>query len=191
MEKARLKTFSLCFQTLIIQPLNPTLYAQENANQLKSYSYYLNAGVGGSWLAPNQGAISTGVSVCYFDGKNLYSIRYVRNLELKLNRGSCPSEEGVLDIGLMYGRASKSSYGVASASAGLGLVHGSRCAWDYSTGQNRYTDERFYTVGIPVEIQLSWTPTSFFGLGIIAFADLNLQQSFAGGLLSITFGSIN
>ena len=48
----------------------------------------------------------------------------------------------------------------------------------------------FYTAGIPIEAQISWIPTSFWGMGITAFANLNRRNSVVGILLSKSFGKL-
>jgi len=53
-------------------------------------------------------------------------------------------------------------------------------------------DERieFLTSGIPVEVQLFWTPLSRFGIGIVGFGNLNPEESLAGLLVTIQIGDL-
>ena len=135
---------------------------------------YLGLGVGS--LGFEAGGFSTGVGFCYQIGKNIFSLR-------ELYIGQIPSEDypfrGIGDIGFLYGRIAKASYGFASISAGISLVSGVR--------RNYYG---FFTVGIPVEAQLFWTPLAFFGIGLYGFANLNIEKSFVGALLCIQLGKL-
>ena len=106
--------------------------------------------------------------------------------------GDCPDEDEIVwDIGILYGRSSKTSYaktsyGLASVSGGISIVGVVRS--DYYGGY--YEKSTFLTIGIPIEVQLFWTPIPFLGIGIYGFANLNLEESFAGWLLCIQLGEL-
>jgi hypothetical protein len=53
---------------------------------------------------------------------------------------------------------------------------------------SKYEELNFVTAGVPIEGQLFWTPFSFWGFGICAFADLNKERSFWGALICLQFG---
>ena len=93
---------------------------------------------------------------------------------------------GIGDIGAMYGLMSRHNWGYVSASAGLAVVDGSSSP----TGYFRSTGKDFTTVGIPLEVQTFWTPTKHVGVGLIGFADANLDGSFAGVTLALQFGQL-
>jgi hypothetical protein len=79
------------------------------------------------------------------------------------------------DVGALYGRSYKSQYAMISAGGGVGYVGPSSTAG---------------TVGIPLETQIFWTPTRYFGVGVYGFGNLNTKQSFAGALLGIQLGRV-
>ena len=45
-------------------------------------------------------------------------------------------------------------------------------------------------VGLPIEAQLSWLPTTFLGVGLYGFADFNRARSFAGVTLGVQLGRV-
>lgn len=88
-------------------------------------------------------------------------------------------------IGLLYGRATSTQSFQFSAAAGLALVNGTRSEGLYGSSESVPT-----TIGIPVELQAVWEPVNFLGLGIVAFANLNPAQSFAGIMLTLQIGKL-
>ena len=135
---------------------------------------YLGFGVGS--LGFEAGGFSAGYGFCSQIGKNIFSFQLLYIEEKS-------SEDypfiGIGDIGILYGRIAKASYGFASISAGISLVQGDR----------RY-GKVFFTVGIPVEAQLFWTPPAFSGIVFYVFANLNKEKSFVGALLCIQIGKL-
>jgi len=122
------------------------------------------------------------------------SFRYLRNEEFQILGPDSPLET-VWDVGVLYGRIAKASYGFASVSAGISLVGGVRRGRYLSSsggwfGTRYFEEKNFITVGIPVEAQLFWTPLAFFGIGLYGFANLNIEKSFVGALLCIQFGKL-
>ena len=81
-----------------------------------------------------------------------------------------------MDAGLLYGRAASTNWGHASASAGL--------AWT-----DPGSDEG---LGVPVQGRVHVTPPGFpyVGLSLGVFANLNLDQPFAGVSLGLAFGDL-
>jgi hypothetical protein len=172
------------------------VYGQKTSSDSSGHFFWVNGGVGGSLvhggLGSHPGAPSFGGSLCYQSGKNLLSFRYLRNEEFQILGADSPSET-VWDVGVLYGRIAKASYGFASISAGISLVGGVRRGRYLSSsggwfGTSYYEENDFITVGIPVEAQLFWTPLPFFGIGFYGFANLNTEKSFVGALLCIQFG---
>ncbi|MGB9591901.1 MAG: hypothetical protein ACPL1K_05230 [Candidatus Kryptoniota bacterium] len=162
------------------------VYGQEISRDSSAQFFWANAGVGGSSFG-----ISPGISLSYQSGKSLVSFRYVYNKELNI-LGPWPSET-VWDIGLLYGRSAKASYGLASVSGGVSFVGGVRRGKYLSSSgwfSSRYEELPFFTVGIPVEGQLFWTPLPFLGIGFYGFANLNAEKSFIGALLCIQIGKL-
>jgi len=172
----------ICFGALISCTGDSRAYAQDTSSNTKDQHYWANIGAGFAWvhggLGEADGGVSGGISFSYQKGSSLFSIRGVENAELKLDLWgySGPPEE-VWDIGALYGRVAKASYGLASISGGIGIVGA-------SDGEGRSS----YRPGIPVEGQLFWTPSSVLGIGIYGFANLNSERSFAGALFCLQMG---
>jgi len=180
--------FLLCIGLigLILSTGGSFVYGQDISRDSSAQFFWVNGGLGASSFG-----VSPGVSVSYQSRKSLVSVRYVYNEEFQI-LGPSPSET-VWDVGVLYGRSAKVSYGLASISGGIGVVGGVRRGkYLGSSGwfSSNYEKLTFLTVGIPVESQLFWTPLSFFGIGIYGFANLNTEKSFIGGLFCIQIGKL-
>lgn len=178
---------------------NPFIFGQSITSDSSKQFFWLNGGIGVSsvhgGLGSYPGASSFGGSFCYQSDNSLHSFRYIRNEEFQLLGSDLPTET-VWDCGALYGRIAKASYGFASISCGISILGGVRRGRYLSSSGNwffatRYYDENnFITIGIPVEGQLFWMPSSFFGIGLYGFANLNNEKSFAGALLCIQLGKL-
>jgi len=96
-------------------------------------------------------------------------------------RGSATAllfDDGFGDFGLLYGRTAVSENAMLGASAGLGVVDGAHSG-SYAAGP---------TVGIPVSARAAWHPLPVIGLGTYLFGNLNLEQPFAGLVLTVNLG---
>jgi hypothetical protein len=164
--------------------------------KLEKADFWFNAGVGagivnggfGSNNADNFDGPSFGLSYSTRKNKGLISIRFIYNEEMIFFKVS--PLENLWDMGVLYGRIARRSYGFASISGGLGLVGGvHRGSFinlsDYTI---RYEKHTYNTFGIPFESQLFWTPSPFVGFGIYGFANVNPEKSFFGGLFCIQLG---
>jgi hypothetical protein len=175
----------ILFGALISCPGDSPSYAQDTSGNTKDQHYWVNigggfAGVHGG-LGEDDGGVSGGMGFSYQNGSSLFSIRGVENEEFKLDLwGYSGPPEKVWDIGALYGRVAKASYGLASISAGVGIV-----------GASNGEGNSSYRPGIPVEGQLFWTPSSVLGFGICGFADFNSKKSFAGVLFCLQIGLLN
>jgi hypothetical protein len=172
----------ICLGALILFPGDSHSYAQDTSSNIEEHHFWANMGGGGSWvhggLGEDEGGISGGMSFSYQKGSNLFSIRGVVNEEFKLDLwGYSGPPEAVWDVGALYGRIAKASWGLASISGGVGIV-----------GASEYEGVTSYRLGIPVEGQLFWTPTSILGIGIYGFANLNSKKSFIGALACVQIG---
>jgi hypothetical protein len=159
------------------------LFGQADSSGRKDRYLWVNCGVGGSSVQGGFGnestkGVSIGMSLSYLADGALYSIRGTVNSDFKLNLfGHNEPSENVWDFGALYGRALKKSYGMASISAGVGLVGGS--------ANNRSSSLH---PGIPFEAQLYFTPMPTIGFGISGFANLNSYKSFSGVLICFQYG---
>ncbi len=79
------------------------------------------------------------------------------------------------DVGALYGRSYKTQYAMISGSAGVAYVGPS---------------EQAGTIGLPLETQIFWTPTQYFGIGIYGFGNINSKGSFGGALLGLQIGRV-
>jgi hypothetical protein len=155
------------------------VYGQKTSSDSSGHFKWVNLGLGVGSLGFEAGGFSAGGGLCDQIGKNIFSFR-VLSIE-EISSEDYPFR-GIGDIGFLYGRIAKASYGFSSISAGISLVGGGR--------RHNYGDEQFVTVGIPVEAQLFWTPLAFFGIDLYGFANLNIEKSFVGALLCIQFGTL-
>jgi hypothetical protein len=168
-------------------------------SKLEKADFWFNAGVGACMVSGGFGNNSAD----YFDGpslgmsfstrknKGLVSFRFLYNEEMIFLRTS--PLEMVWDVGVLYGRIARTSYGFASISGGFGLVGGVRRGsfTDLSNYTFHYEKHSYNTIGIPFEGQLFWTPYHFIGFGIYGFANINPEKSFFGGLFCIQLGRHN
>ncbi|OGC85459.1 MAG: hypothetical protein A2142_08440 [candidate division Zixibacteria bacterium RBG_16_48_11] len=174
----------ICLGALTLLPTHSHSYAQDTSNNTKEQHYWVNLGGGFGWvhggLGGDPAGVSGGLSLSYSKGSSLFSIRGVVNEEFKLDLwGYSGPPESVWDVGVLYGRIAKASSGLASISAGVSIVGASL---DEGTLPLR--------LGIPIEGQLFWTPTSVVGIGIYGFANWNSEKSFLGALLSLQIGKL-
>lgn len=172
----------MCVVALVLSTWSQVIYAQDTSNHGKAKHYWVNAGFGFSSPQFRDGIpFSMGMSFSYQTGKSLISLRSVYNIDVSFNifGGPPPLAETAWDIGVLYGRIAKASYGFASISGGVSIVGGLRAE-----------EGSFLNAGIPIEGQLFWTPTSLVGVGIYGFANLNKERSFAGALLCIQIGKL-
>jgi len=135
--------------------------------------FWLNGGLGVGASEKREG-IALGANFSYQRNQHLFSLRTALFAEFELfGQGG-----GFVDAGLLYGRIAKGDYGFASISGGPGIVHGNP------------NSEEVTTIGLPLETQLFFTPFSFLGIGFTGFANINPQEPFYGGLVSVQIGKL-
>lgn len=150
---------------LIIFPgTNYSLYAQPNPEAKLPY-IWLNIGLG---RGSDGGAGGLNLSIQPQSMRLLCTLRYCFTAEI---------DTDIRDVGVLVGYSSKrpGSRGYYSIGAGLGIVSGTT------------VDKTF---GVPVEVQLFYTPLSFAGIGLQGFADFNKEETFYGVLLCLQFGKL-
>lgn len=142
--------------------------AQDNPPSRSERHWWFNAGLGwGQYDATGELSIAT-------QSRSLIlSCRLAFSTEFSMFDGS---SSGVFDTGILVGYGSKRpqliNYSIA---AGLALASGH----DFGP-----------TIGLPVEAQVSVTPTSFMGVGITGFLDVNKDKTFYGLLICLQFGNL-
>lgn len=117
----------ICLGAFTLFPTDSPSYAQDTSTNTEEHQFWVNLGAGGSWvqhgLGEDKGGMSAGMSLSYRKGSSLFSVRGVENAEFKLDLwGYSGPPESVWDIGALYGRIAKASWGPASISAGVGIV---------------------------------------------------------------------
>ena len=137
----------------------------------------MNFGIGSGSVGEESVAIAANIS--YQFSKNLLSLRTVGNFEWF---GKSMSERGFL-----YGRTLKQNSLFVSVGAGFALVEGSI---SHGLFYNKEAEKIGPTIGIPLEAQLFWRPSSFLGIGLYGFANLNPAESFYGFTLNLQIGKL-
>ncbi len=153
----------------------------------ESSRYWVNAGFG----AASTG-IGAGASISVPAGRTLFTLRVAYTEEFKII-GPSP-KENAWDIGFLAGYLAENENGILSGSAGLSLVSVQRRGeFLGSSGMfsSDYSSDIRTTVGIPLEIQLIWTPIEFLGIGIDGFGNLNPEKSYAGVMLMLRVGRLH
>ena len=146
-------------------------YAQESSAQPQLGFYWINGGVGGGAGSATSGP-AAGLDLSIQPprpGFLLFSLRGIVTAEIL--------GDDISDVAFLIGYSSKrpQSHGYFSIAIGVSRVAGS--AIDA-------------TFGIPIELQLFYTPLSFVGIGLLGFADFNKEETFGGALLCLQFGKL-
>lgn len=84
------------------------------------------------------------------------------------------------DFGLLYGRQRRVSFGYLSASAGIGTV----------LGPHGSAESKEATLGIPFELRARGRLSSFLGLSVQGFGNLNRRQRLLGATVSVQLGQV-
>lgn len=149
---------------VIIPGPNYLLNAQQSPRETIPY-FWLNVGLG---LGSHGGAGGLNLNIQPQARPLLFTLRYCFTADIDTDIG---------DIAFLAGYSSKRprSLGYVSIAAGIGYVRGS------------FTDGAF---GVPLEVQLFFTPVSFAGIGLQGFANLNKEETFYGALLCLQLGKL-
>jgi hypothetical protein len=166
---------------LLVAPLSPPILAQSPAPV--SNTYWLTGGIG---RASFEGITEFGVhfSGAYQFRGHVIAARTVIGVDpLGLAFAGTDDVITVEDFGVLFGHGSRPGPLHVSGAAGLGVA-----------GITRKTaaggDERTTRFGVPLEAQLFWRPTSFLGVGVYGYGNLNSDQSFWGASLSVEVGRL-
>jgi hypothetical protein len=111
------------------------------------------------------------------NGNQLLSLRY--------GVASGLFDDHVWDVGLLYGRASRSRLGFTALSAGIAVVGGQRCDGFLTNCTPLST-----TIGVPLNARAAWHAFPILGFELNVFANLNTQQSFVGVAAAVKLGSL-
>lgn len=142
--------------------------------------FWFDGGLGLSTVTKNPWAYFTaglGASLMVTE-HNFISARFLRSERITIFSGAAPPNEYNADFGLLYGFIWKDNLKYMSVSAGLATTFGRDAA------------KEFTTLGIPIEGRLIGIKSSSWGGGVIAFANVNSQQSFGGVLFCLEIGKL-
>ena len=124
--------------------------------------------------------LAFGAGILQLRGKRLFTLSATISVKSEGEFMSTPEGED-WTIGLLYGQAWTSEMGLASASAGAGIVGGSR----------EFKEENFGpTIAILGEAQLTFRPVGFFGLSLHGNTTLHPKGFFVAILLSLNIGKV-
>ena len=139
-----------------------------------------------TWLGAGLGAgtedFAGSAHISYQHGVHLLSLRAATTAGL--------FDDGFGDVALLYGRATRAGDRRYHASAALGLAVVDGCEKAGDGGLFGDCTDRGTHVGLPIEAQFSWLPTTFLGVGLYGFADFNRARSFAGVTLGVQIGRV-
>lgn len=147
------------------------------APSLPRDSYWLSAGLGAG-----SEDFAGSASISYQHGVHLLSLRAAGTAGL--------FDDGFGDVALLYGRATRTGDRRYRASAALGLALVDGCETAGDGGLFGDCTDQGTPVGLPIEAQLFWLPTTFLGVGLYGFADFNRARSFAGVTLGVQLGRV-
>lgn len=135
-------------------------------------TYWIGAGVGAG-----SNDFAGHFNISYQSGASLFSLRVAGTAGI--------FSDGFSDVALLYGRATRAPERY-QASVALGLAVADGCTGSGLGGcRNRPS-----VFGLPLETQVFWRPSKFFGMGLYGFADINHLRSFAGVTLGIQLGRL-
>lgn len=163
----------------------------EAADKKNTHLFWINSGPSFDLFDPT-GALVGSVSGSYQYQRHLASVRYSYNT-LHYELFSDPAIDEIWDIGLLYGVAFKKTFGFISASTGIAYVGGQVRGDPYRVDliRKKYREVRkIQTVGLPVAVQLFWTPFRFIGLGLYGFANINSETTYVSCNLHLQVGRL-
>ena len=155
------------FILIMTLSFTPLTHAQKSSEQPPPGFCWVNCGLG---LAT--GGIAFGFNLSFQPpqpGFLLISLRGIAAAEI------LGEDMGELAILVGYSSKKPQSRGYYSITTGVSRISGS--AIDA-------------TFGVPVEIQLFYTPLRFAGIGLQGFVNFNSQENLYGGLLCLQFGKL-
>ena len=132
-----------------------------------------------------------GVGGSYEIDDNLFSARYLYTEEFELFTPI--PRQSIWEVGVLYGPTMRSRTSFLSIAGGVSLVS-STTRGKYLRNTNEFFLRRIHesvsrsTIGLPIEVQAFWTPSSFVAFGIYVFGNMNTQRSFGGALFCFQMG---
>lgn len=163
------------------------LVGQCQLNDLKIEKRWIDLGIG-FYSAPThtQGInFSLGANLIHNRTLGRLKTTYYKPIGTKSNS---PKEQ-YYSVGILIGREFLGEHILLSG--GLGLFGGSSTHESYDEGSiSSSSKSMFFSPSIPLEIDFMVKPLSFMGIGISAFADLNLIRPIYGVALKLGIGKL-
>jgi hypothetical protein len=175
--------------TVLCAALCESTACRSAAAQTERDAYWATLGIGTGTLSSTSTAGAAGV--WYRTGSHVLGARF-----LGVDTGGDPFEEplpfveeAVSEQAILYGRGRRGFRTWWFLAAGVAHL-----TWHRETTRDPLFGpeerERASAIGFPIEAQLFWTPSTRYGGGIAAFANLNRPRSFGGALVTVYFGRL-
>lgn len=158
-------------------------------NESSKFQLWANAGLGIYGTTGKNGGLSAGLSLNLCQNEALYKIRYIQLFELDLF-GPTPSE-AFQSYGALVGKGISNEKVSLIFSAGLGITTGIRRGDLISIDDpSEFERDHIFTPSIPLEIDILWKTTKFFGPNMTLFADLNIKRPYLGYMAKFSIGKL-
>jgi hypothetical protein len=178
-KKSHLRLHMSGYVVFLILLFPMTLYSQVDQSR---NPWWVHLGVGPSFIGRTF-SMNAGMVYCYQLDRSVISARMlgVTNDNPTVQRID-PSETiyKMADYGILYGPMWTAGKTYLSIGAGVGLV---RAAYETPISITTNT-----SISLPLEVQWFWRPTPFAGIGMYAYASLNLEKQLWGMLVCAQLG---
>ena len=181
-----LSTLFIVFILIISQSLGFSSVFAQIETKPNDNLYWINGGLGRSSLGSLGG--SAGISIQL--KKMMFSLRATGNSE---KGGWFEGGDEFSDVGLLIGIATQRPKNHASFSVGLARVTGSRYIETETKGFSLFSGKRVDispTIGFPIESQLFLKLSSWFGMGLNIYFNINEKRTFGGITLNLMLGKL-
>lgn len=136
----------------------------------------------GTGLGPASGGMGYAGHRTFMTGRHAFTLRSAGSLdpfgEVFSALSGSDASSSAYDFGVLYSRPLVDTpRGFVSVGAGIG-------------GAQRMREDAPVVLGLPLEVQATVRLSSWFGLGLYGFGDLNREQSFGGFTLGFQAGKL-
>lgn len=173
-----------------------SIHAQDSLTINQTYyRFSYGGGIGRGY--PQQ---STGLGISFLGeaafqkNKNIYAIGTRGVVEFAILGVDFPMLS-THSIDITYGRALLQRRWFTSVSAGIGWVtttkRGNLISRDPGWFASSYYEKRqSHTIGFPIQANIYWLPATFYGLGLVAYANVNSKETFYSLSFCHQFGKL-
>jgi hypothetical protein len=172
-----------------------TSYGQKSDST--KFDLWVDAGIGAYGASSESGGFSPILGINLYHQETLYRIRYTHAYEFNL-LGPSPSEN-LYSYGALLGKGVSTDKINLIFSAGLGIttgiIRGDLKEVHSGGGIISFRNEEFekvyvFTPSIPLEVDMLFKATKFFGLNFTLFADFNLKRPYLGWAVKLSIGKL-